>query len=82
MSFIAILLVVFALNFGLSAILGMFIQNPYLIQIIVSMVIALAYAIWMNFRVHGFLKTPRFYKTWLYIAAIFIIFDMIMNLIL
>lgn len=82
MSFIIILLVVFALNFGLSALLGAFINNPHLIQIIVSMVIALAYAVWMNFRMPNFLRTPRFYKTWLYISAIFIIFDMIMNLIL
>ena len=72
--FIAILL-----SFVIDMVLSLFISNPYLLQMVSSLLLAFVYSIiFLRGKRSEFYKNPAFYTTFGYTAALFLLFDMIM----
>ena len=82
MSLFGGLFIAIILSFAIDMFLSMFISNPYLLQMVSSLMLALVYSIiFLRGKKSEFYKNPSFYSTFGYTASLFLLFDMIMILI-
>lgn len=79
MSFLLLLLVIFGIQYGLTFVLSFFIENPYIIQLITTIVLSFAAAYFLlppGYR-KEFYKKPIFHQG----ACIYFIALMVLNFI-